>query len=180
MRRTLPGVVAALALGGCIPPGNGAYERAYRPPIHAEAPATNPLFTPGRYADSASDLLRLEVLADGDLWIPRFACGDLRLRFLRQASAQEVRAARLPHQAPPAYLFRVVEHRAPTVPEAPCAVWLRAADHMLIQPLQINATSDRAPFGNVMEARRIQDGRYDHEALFAWSSESDFIRRLEP
>lgn len=180
MRRALLSVIVALALAGCIPPGNGVYERAYRPPVDAAAPATNPLFSPGHYADSASDLLRLDVSADGDIWIPRFACGDLRLRFQRQASAEEVHAAGLQHRDPPAYLFRVVEYRAPTVPEAPCAVWLRAADHMLIQPLQINSSPQAAPFGNAMEARRVEDGEYAYEALFPQGSPDPVIRRLEP
>ena len=173
------GALAALALAGCIPPGNGAYERAYRPPVHAAAPAQNPLFTPGRYGDSASDMLRLEVLPGGDVWLPRFACGDLRLRFLREASEREVSAADMRHRGPPAYLFRVVKYRAPTIPEAPCANWLRATDHMLIQPLQINTTPERAPFGNAMEVRRIQDGRYEYEAVFPWSSASHAVRRLD-
>lgn len=180
MMRPLLGAIIVLTLAGCVPPGNGVYERAYRPPIHAVVPDSNPLVTPGRYADSHSDLVRLEVLGDGDVWIPRFGCGDLRLRLLRQASEHEVRAAELQHPDVPAYLFRIVEHRAPTIPEAPCATWLRAADHMLIQPLQINTTAEQAPFGNVIEARRLHAGRYDYEALFPSSSETGPLRRLDP
>ncbi len=181
MRRALLAALVTLAVSGCIPPGNGAYEPAYRPATSSAAPALNPLFTPGRYAGTTTDHVRMEVLDDGDVWIMGYACGDLRLRYQRAATYREVRDAGLRFPEPPAYLFEVVGHRDLAGLGDPCAQGRRTIDHMLIQPLLINTPATAAPFDNAMDIRHIRDGEYQAAALFGGIvTTPDRIRRLEP